>query len=295
MRYAWCYVALTAFLIAAILLGVGAATAAIDKPPAKNRAVAIKFRDALETPKKNDDARLAALRDALRDCQKSMKNNVVVIELLQKPIGNDASEQLNALTRQARDVLEVLEFQPTMEAKLPEGFPKSSPVGEITVKKYPEYRFARTPVRGTSDAAFWTLFKHIEKNEIAMTAPVEIAYAGQDGQDMQAQSMAFLYSSTSQGSTGPSGDVDVVDVPAQTTVSIGMSGDLTDKAVERARAHLLDWLTEHKHKYKPAGPLRVMGYNSPFIPIEQRYFEVEFPIQPIDKTAKPTPGKPGTR
>ena len=65
-------------------------------------------------------------------------------------------------------VLENERFEPLVEAPLPEGFPGPGPLGRVVVKNYPKYRAAR--VEGGN--SFWTLFQHIKRNDVQMTAPV---------------------------------------------------------------------------------------------------------------------------
>jgi hypothetical protein len=122
------------------------------------------------------------------------------------------------------------------------------------------------------------LFNHIKKNDIAMTAPVEMTYGESKSERPQSKSMAFLYSSTEIGKAEKQGKVEVVDVPAMTTVSIGLRGDYNDQQVAQAREHLQAWLSEHADQYEAAGDLRVLGYNSPLVPAAARYSEVEIPV-----------------
>ena len=75
------------------------------------------------------------------------------------------------------------------EADLPEGWPELTKVGEVEVKEYPSYREA---VSTKEEKQFSSLFKHIKKNELPMTSPVEIKYS--DDFDSMT-SMAFLYPS----------------------------------------------------------------------------------------------------
>jgi hypothetical protein len=163
-----------------------------------------------------------------------------------------------------------------MEAPLPEGFPEPTPVGEIRVKEYPAYRLAKTPAVN-DNVAFFTLFGHIQKNEIAMTAPVEMTL-GEGGEKPRMESMAFLYRSVRQGAQGKQGVVDVVDVPAGKAVAIGLRGDMRGERTADARKRLEAWLKEHP-EYEPAGPPRVMGYNGPSVPVRDRFFEVEVPVR----------------
>jgi len=73
----------------------------------------------------------------------------------------------------------------------------------------------------------------------------------------------------------------VSDVPAMTVVSIGCRGNQTAAAIATARQKLLDYLAEKKFKYAIAGPMRVMGYNSPFVPRDKNFFEVQIPVKPV--------------
>jgi hypothetical protein len=166
------------------------------------------------------------------------------------------------------------EFQPVVEAEQPEGFPGYTPVGRIEVKRYPAYRLAKAEGGGS----FWTLFRHIKRNKIAMTAPVQLDYASDDGQRPRETSMAFLYGSRDMGSPGQSGSVSVVDLAPATVVSIGVRGARTDEKVLAARSKLRAWL-ESQQEFVADGDLRVMAHNSPFVPRDRQYFEVQFPIR----------------
>lgn len=177
-----------------------------------------------------------------------------------------------------REVQATLSFEPYIEAPLPEGFPEPTPVGEIRIKRYPDYRLARTQMAGVESGAFWTLFTHIKKKDIAMTAPVEMTYeVGKD--KLQPQSMAFLYRSVKQGQTGKNEKVEVIDVPATMVLSFGMRGDVTEARLAEAKANLDTWLRNNSSEYEASGPLRVMGYNSPFVAASRRFTEVEIPVR----------------
>jgi hypothetical protein len=196
---------------------------------------------------------------------------------------------LESLEVKIRKAADVLEFKPTMEAKLPKGFPQPTPVGEIRVKKYPTYRAAQTAMGTGRDGAFWTLFQHISTNQIEMTAPVEMTYrrGPQAGDAPKEATMAFLYGDPKIGAAGSDGNVRVVDNAPRSTVCIGMCGEMSPSAIKQGRLFLSEWLAEHKHQYDADGELRVLGYNSPFIPVEKRYFEVEIPIRDISQNQKP--------
>ena len=113
-----------------------------------------------------------------------------------------------------------------------------------------------------------------------MTAPVEMTYKlnGTDGP--QSTDMAFLYRSVGQGKLGAADDgVEVVDIPAQMAVSFGWRSDIEPENVDRARELLAVWLDQHADKYEPHGELRVMGYNSPMVPPDRRFFEVQIAVR----------------
>ncbi len=158
---------------------------------------------------------------------------------------------------------------------MPEGFPPYTPVGKVEVKEYPAYRKAEAAGR----IAFWTLFRHISQADISMTAPVEMTYQ-EDGPPVgREQAMAFLYGDPTLGTPGRQGGVDVSDVPPMRVVSIGVRGARTNAAVSTAHNRLLDWLGEHAEQYQQDGPVRVLGYNSPFVPRDRQFFEVQIPIR----------------
>ncbi len=165
-------------------------------------------------------------------------------------------------------------FRPIKEADLPEGFPGYTPVGTIEVKQYPAMR------KATADGSnrFWSLFRHIKANNVAMTAPVEMRMGDAKAPIGREESMAFFYERADQGSPGSSGGVAVIDDDSLTVVSIGCRGRRTADSVEKARRQLVEWIEARSDQYEIAGPLRVMGYNSPFVPANRQFYEVQIPI-----------------
>ena len=168
------------------------------------------------------------------------------------------------------------------EASLPEGYPPPGPVGQIIVRQYPAARIAVNRC-GDQDDLFMPLFDHIKKHDIAMSAPVEITWSDPQTQpsETKPQSMAFVYREPDIGTPGVDGKIDVIDVPAQTYLSIGVRGSYN-------RAHLIDgvtqlrhWLAAHSAQYQADGPPRYLAYNSPFVPWFLRFGEVQIPIAPI--------------
>lgn len=172
------------------------------------------------------------------------------------------------------------------EARLPTGFPPPGPVGEVVVKTYPQLRLARAAAGPDADGMFMTLFRHIERHEIAMTAPVVMEWAPrEDGAGAQAVaptpgSMAFLYREPTLGAAGADpADPRVVveDAPDAVVVSVGLRGGYDEATVRRGLEQLRAWLAEHP-EWRTAGPPRSLAYNSPFVPWFLKYSEVQMPV-----------------
>lgn len=168
-------------------------------------------------------------------------------------------------------------------APLPEGWPELSPVGAVEVKEYPDYRAAfadRASAGPETDSQFMTLFRHIQDEQIAMTAPVEMRWADDSpGGERAMDSMAFLYRSTEQGELGRAGAVDVVDVPRRTYAAVGVRGNYGERSFERGWAELSAWLEANSDRWEADGAPRYLGYNGPFVLPPWRYGEVVIPIR----------------
>ena len=172
-----------------------------------------------------------------------------------------------------------LRFEPLMEADLPPGFPEPTPVHELRLVEYPGYRLAFAELEGAGDgSAFFELFRHIQSNGIAMTAPVEVTF---EAERLEPVRMAFLYEGPDQGAVGSAGEVEVVDVPPQSVLSLGCRGRDSLARVERMWALLEDWLEDHP-EWEADGPPRTMGYNSPMVPSARRCFEVQVPVRRVE-------------
>lgn len=171
-----------------------------------------------------------------------------------------------------------LQFQPTMEAELPLGFPAPTAVRDIEVKQYPSYRSVGAEMGAMgSNGAFWKLFKHIQSNDIAMTTPVEMSYEVR-GEQMRETKMAFLYGDPAIGQVGPAGVVQVSDAEANWVVSLGCRGYESDTKLANARTQLLEWIAA-RPEYSVSGEMRVMSYNSPMVFGNKRFYEVQIPVQ----------------
>ena len=175
------------------------------------------------------------------------------------------------------------------DAPLPEGFPNATAPGKIELKRYPAYRSAVTRSNqatvSSGDLMFFTLFGHIQRNHVEMTAPVintfktprMIETPGAKGE----VTMEFLYRSPQQGKPGPDGPaVEVLDHPARSFVCLGFQGgNLSDPQMREAVATLRKWLDEHQDEWVEDGPPRRLGYHGPMTPPAQRLWEVQIPVK----------------
>lgn len=78
-------------------------------------------------------------------------------------------------------------------------------------------------------------------------------------------------------------------------VSIGCRGSRLPDAVAEARRKLLAYLADRKDRYTAAGPMRVMGYNSPFVPRANNFFEVQIPIKAVRSDGSKAGKGPGKK
>jgi hypothetical protein len=119
------------------------------------------------------------------------------------------------------------------ESALPKGWPTPGPFNQVTRKEYPAYRAAFTP-SSSPNGGFWTLFKHIKRNGIPMTSPVEMTLKDESGGGMKMERMGFLYQSPEVGKSGADGEaVNVRDIPALSVLGKARAARL--KSRRRAR------------------------------------------------------------
>ena len=157
------------------------------------------------------------------------------------------------------------------EAPLPEGWPDPGPFNEVSMKTYPAYRAAVADQDGET-RAFWTLFSHIKKNDIPMTAPVEMEMANEDG-DLEQQNMSFLYQNVNVGKAGPDGDnVEVKDVPKMKVLSYAWHGKKSDDQMGEVYTKLEK---ELEAKGLKAKSYRLLGYNGPRTPDREKTWELQ--------------------
>ena len=244
-----------------------------------------KLRNAIDEANKIKDPkqRLDLLKAASEKVIASCKDNLMARDILVKATKDiskieDIAKQADILRTGLLEVLVILTFKPRVEAPVPTGFPAPTPVGVVEIKKLPVYRMAKVANSGMGGNNFFTLFNHIKKNNIEMTAPVEMTMTEKNGKYTES-SMAFLYQETTLGKVGPQGNVAVLDTTECTVVSVGMRGSPSSENIESARRWLLEKIKTTPEAYEIAGELKVMGYNSPFMPEKLRYYEVQLPLK----------------
>lgn len=166
------------------------------------------------------------------------------------------------------------EFRLLEEAPLPAGFPGPGPVGVVVEKLYPAYRAARAE---GGMFAFGRLFSHIQSNGIEMTAPVLMTMEAKGARGMEMADMAFLYATPALGRPGADGSVEVVDAEPVRVVSCGMRGAPTAARIDFVRERIEKRL--RRDGLEPAGPWRLLGYNSPMVEDARRFHELQVPVR----------------
>ena len=255
---------------------------------AQSQELAMKLRNVIDDANKTKDAsrRLELLKSGADQAFDSCKENLMVREIISKSLRESAkvesvATKADMIRTALLETLVILTFKPKVEAPVPAGFPAPTPVGVVEIKKLPVYRMAKV-ANGGGNGSFFTLFNHIKKNNIEMTAPVEMTMAEKNGKFTES-SMAFLYQQTTLGKTGPQGNVAVIDTTESLVASIGMIGSPSTAALDSAKRWLLEKIKASSQPYEVVGELRVMGYNSPFMPEKLRYYEVQLALKANEK------------
>jgi len=169
------------------------------------------------------------------------------------------------------------------DTKLPVGYPAPTPPGAIELKHYASVRRAEFTGEGGRRMGgvrgFWPLFRHIQRNDIAMTAPVEMEERDTDDDgDTDAYTMTFLYHTTDDGPTGADGDIAVVDTEPETWLAIGVQG--RTGAADDHIAALDAWL-DAQDDWTRIGQPRTLGYNGPNIPPARQWWEVQVQVERV--------------
>jgi hypothetical protein len=287
-RSAFFLTMLVLLAVAVLLRIMYAAEPEVREYPRAADAAEAKITEALRRGNELDAAqRTEIFRRTAREVLDMKPNNTSVQRILEPALTEVANAPRSPLaTTQLEmalsEALDTLAFRPLIEAPLPNGFPQPTALGEIEIKTYPAYRMARTTMNGEADQrlAFFKLFGHITLNQIAMTAPVELTYAAGEREQINQRSMAFLYENQEIGNPIQAGPITVSDVAPMTVVSLGVRGDYSRDRVVEGEKQLRAWLDQNG-EYEVAGNLRLLGYNSPMVPVERRFAELQFPVKKL--------------
>jgi SOUL heme-binding protein len=172
---------------------------------------------------------------------------------------------------------------------LPDGYPTPTPPGAIELKRYPLVR--RAEIGGTiapdwgMNFAFFPLFNHINRREIAMTSPVEMNYDGlgaEGSENPSSWTMSFVYRTSELGAAGidPKDErILIEDIPPVTVVAIGMRGPYKLKRVNDCISQLREWLSLQS-QWEAHGEPRALFYNGPEARSSDLWSEVQVPVRP---------------
>jgi len=185
-----------------------------------------------------------------------------------------------------------------VDTPLPEGYPPPTVPGGVELKTYPVVRRAEVSGRSAPDFAsnfaFFRLFRHIQRREIAMTSPVEMDYRIEEtpttptpGDELD-WTMSFLYRTRDLGPTGKDGNVEVIDRPETTVLSIGLRGGYGAREVFSRLEELRAWV-ERLPGWEIAGPPRGFFYNGPNIPAGRRWGEAQIPVRRVPPATEASP------
>ena len=175
------------------------------------------------------------------------------------------------------------------DSPLAEGWPAATKPGMIEVKKFPAYRGAVASAKdasmGSDNILFFSLFNHITKSDVAMTAPVvnefDPAMLAEPGAKGDVE-MEFVYRTPTTGTVGRGvGAVMVEDRPAGSFVCLGIQGEMDPEKLRLAVKTLTDWLEEHEAEWVASGNPRRLGYHAPMVDQDKRWWEVQIPVTPV--------------
>jgi SOUL heme-binding protein len=172
------------------------------------------------------------------------------------------------------------------EGPLPEGFPPPSEVGQIVEKCYP---LCRTYSAEGSNA-FMRCFTYLTKHKHEMTAPVIMDYKRREPSDkpkaianfnaMDINRMHFVLERPVLDEPKNEGAVVVADMPTMRVLSIAFQGQLSADAREQVEKKLAAEIESRKN-ITVVGPYRLLGYNSPFVPKDKAFWEIQVPITDV--------------
>lgn len=153
---------------------------------------------------------------------------------------------------------------------------RPTPIGEVEVRELPARLALAAVAEGSyfdrDDDMFMTLFRYIQRHDIAMTVPVEA--------EIDDAEMRFFVGADRPGGATPSDDeVTALSMPPRQVLSVGLRGAYSAATYERGLGILREWLAEHP-EYEEAAPPYAVYWNGPYVPSFMRRSEVHIPIAP---------------
>ena len=181
-----------------------------------------------------------------------------------------------------------------IEGPLPDGYPKPSEVGKIVEKSYP---LSRT-FSAEGNRAFSRCFVYLVLHRHEMTAPVIMDYKHRDPSKgggsrgemdfVDVKRMHFVLGNPELDQPKKEGFVEVADLPRLRVLSVAFQGQLNDEILRGLEAKLADEL-KRRPELVADGPPRVLGYNSPMIPKDKNYWEIQIPLKAASPAKGPLP------
>jgi DNA gyrase inhibitor GyrI len=170
-------------------------------------------------------------------------------------------------------LITVCMFLPLGTFAYEEAYGKTS-VGEIEIKMLPPSTVLMTTNAGTyfdgDNRMFGTLFRYIQKNNVAMTVPVQA--------DIEPAAMMFFVGSDDIRKNLNSEDgVVVKQLPTRLVASRGIRGSYSEKNYEKARQQLAEWCATNG-SVQVAGAAYAVYWNGPYVPGIMKRAEVHIPI-----------------
>ncbi len=146
----------------------------------------------------------------------------------------------------------------------------------MSEKTFPAYRAAYT--KGAwKNFAFMRLFKHIKREGIPMTAPVEMDME-QHNERLKMTQMGFMYQDMKVGHLGNDGkNVEVRDVAAMKTIVYTWQGNNSSSTRKLAKDALM---TRLKKDGLEADDFRILGYNGPGVANAKKTWEMLVVLPP---------------
>ena len=148
--------------------------------------------------------------------------------------------------------------------------------GVIELKELPAGRLLESVSNGSyfdsSNGLFRPLFNYIQKNDIAMTTPVEAR--------VDPGAMYFWVSKEQEAKAKESTpNVRVIDVPKRQVLAVGGRGSYSESNFKKSKAILMDWLEKHP-EFEAVGEPFGVYWNGPFTPWFMKRYEVQVEVRP---------------